>query len=91
MNNALKRWMAKASPEEKSKLAKLLDISRGSLQWIAGAYRTDGKIDVDATLAREIEAATTKLGREGLEPVPREKLCAACGRCEYAKKARAES
>lgn len=86
--NPLKRWMAKATPEEKSRLARLLDISRGSLQWLAGAYRTKGKIEVDAALAREIEIATGKLERDGLDKVERTAVCSACRRCEYARQAK---
>lgn len=79
--NPLKKWLSKATPHDRAELAETLGMSPGMLRWIAGGYRTEGKIDLDAKLAVKIEHAT-----EGA--VRREQLCRACARCEYAKRAR---
>lgn len=86
--NVLQKWMAKATPTEKTRLARLAGISRAVLQWTAGSYRTKGKINVAPDIARKIEIASVKLVRDGLPPLKRETLSATCARCEYAKRAK---
>lgn len=83
--NVLQKWMTKATPQEKVKLAIYSKISRGALQWIAGGYRSKGKLDTSPVAARRIELAAQRIHREGLPVLKREDLCIACGRCEYAK------
>lgn len=83
--NVLQKWMAKATPQEKVKLAIYSKISRATLQWIAGGYRTLGKINTNPEAARRIELAAARIHRDGLPPIKREDLCSACARCEYAK------
>ena len=84
--NALQRWLAKATPQEKQKLSIHAKISRGAMQWLAGGYRTQGKLNASPEVARRIELASVKIAREGLPQLKREDLCIACGRCEYAKR-----
>lgn len=84
--NVLQKWMAKATPQEKVKLAIHAKISRGALQWMAGGYRNDGKLNASPEAARRIELAAARLQRDGLPEIKREHLCAACARCEYARK-----
>lgn len=86
--NSLQKWMALATPQEKIRLSRLAGITRTSLQWIAGGYRTAGKLNATPDIARKLEIASAKVAREGLPQLAREDLCAACGRCEYAKTAR---
>lgn len=83
--NVFRKWMAKATPEEKIQLAQLAQTSVGSLHQIAGGYRSAGKANVRPEMARRIELASTKLARNRLPAIRREQLCEACGRCEYAK------
>jgi hypothetical protein len=83
--NVLQKWMACATPQEKSKLAIHSKISRGALQWLAGGYRTAGKVQASPEVARRIEIASKRIQREGLPVIRREELCPACARCEYAK------
>jgi hypothetical protein len=83
--NVLQKWMARATPQEKSKLAIHSKISRGALQWLAGGYRTSGKVQTSPEVARRIELASHRIQREGLPAIRREDLCPACARCEYAK------
>lgn len=86
--NVLQKWMAKATPQEKVKLAIYSKTSRGALQWLAGGYRTKGKINTSPEAARRIELAAARLHRDGLPELKREQLCATCARCEYAKNAK---
>ena len=86
--NVLKKWLQKATPVERAALARLAKTTPGSLSQVAGGYRTQGKPSAGPDLARRIEIAAVKVHREGLPALKREDLCAACGRCEYPKKAR---
>lgn len=83
--NVLQKWMLKATPQEKVKLAIFSKISRGALSWMAGGYRTKGRLSTSPEAARRIELAAARIQREGLPVLKREDLCLACGRCEYAK------
>lgn len=86
--NVLQKWMAKATPQEKVKLAIHSKISRGALQWLAGGYRTRGKLNTSPEAARRIELAAARIARDGLPTLKREDLCVACNRCEYANRAK---
>ena len=86
--NALKKWMAAATPKERTTLARLAKTSVGNLRQTAGGYRTQGKLSTSPELARRLEIASEKVQREGLGLLSREDLCQACGRCEYAKMAK---
>lgn len=88
MSNIFKKWMAKATMAERVRLASLAKTTVGSLTQVAGGYRTAGKPSTGPELARRIEIASVRLARDGLPALKREDLCAACGKCEYAKAAR---
>jgi NAD-dependent dihydropyrimidine dehydrogenase PreA subunit len=89
MNNAFKRWWSKATAQEKADMAHLAGTSVGSLTQVVGAYRTAGAVSAGPVLARRIEIASAKVMRKGLPALRREDLCQACGKCEFAKAARA--
>jgi hypothetical protein len=91
--NKLKRWMQGATPAEQRRLARLAGTSLGTLQQIAGGYRTKGKLSTTPELARRIELAAFKLrpehlGTGAVVALRREDLCRACRHCDLAKKAR---
>ncbi len=87
-SNVFRRWYENATPEERSKLAKVVGTSTESLRQMAFGFRTGGELRVSAETAHAIEKGTNRLKRSGLHPVRREKLCPACGGCDLAKKAR---
>ena len=80
--NALRRWMDKATPAQKKRLAREARTTLGTLYQIAGSYRTDGVPRVEADLAGRIARATGYVIR-------REELSPACAKCEYAKRCKA--
>lgn len=86
--NALRIWMTAATPKERKRLAALTGTTLGNLQQQAGGYRTEGRANLDADLARRVEVATAKMHREGLPVLGREALSPACSKCEFAKKCR---
>lgn len=88
MLNVFKRWLAAATPSERNALARHAKTTLGSINQVAGGYRTAGKPNAGPELARRLELAATKIHREGLPPLKREDLCAVCAKCEYAKQAR---
>lgn len=83
--NALKGWMQLATPHEKVRMAKLADTTVGTLQQIAGGYRTDGEAHTTPELARAIEEACRKF--PSLPQIKRTQLCPACAKCELARAA----
>ena len=87
--NAMRVWMTSATPKERKRLASLAKTTLGNLQQLAGAYRTEGRANLDSDLARRVEIATEKMQREGLPVLARESLSPACSRCEFAKQCRA--
>lgn len=86
--NALNTWMQKATSKERTRLAELAFTTLGTLQQIAGGYRTEGLAATKPELARNLEEASIKLVRVGLAPMKREDLCPACGKCDLAEEAR---
>jgi len=86
--NALSNWMKTATATERAKLAKLAFTTLGTLQQIAGGYRTDGLASTKPELARKLEEASVVLVRVGLPSMQREELCPACGACDLAEEAR---
>lgn len=85
MTNSLARWMAKATPVSRERLAHLADTTLGTLRQIAGSYRTKGRPRVTPELAARIERAVKTIGGP---KVLREELCPACAACEFAKRCR---
>lgn len=67
------------TPKQRNALADRMKMNRDALRHIASGYR-----GASAEMAIKIERAATKMGL----PIQRESLCAACGGCEFAKKAR---
>jgi hypothetical protein len=86
--NALKEWMAKATPQEKKYLATLAETTLPGLRQAAGAFRTNGAISLTAEFARRLELASKIIHdlNENLPVLKREQLCLACSTCEYAKR-----
>jgi len=80
--------MTAATPKERKRLAALAKTTLGNLQQLAGAYRTEGRANLDSDLARRVEVATNKMHREGLPVLGREALSPACAKCEFAKACR---
>lgn len=84
--NALKKWLAAATPAQQRLLAKRAGTTFAVLRQTAGAYRTNGKLTLTPDFAKRLELAS-----RGIPVVPalnREELCPACGRCEFAKQCR---
>jgi hypothetical protein len=95
MQNQLKAWMDKASPKQKKRLAELASTSLGALRQAAGAWRTEGLVNVTPAVAKRLEIAILQVNQENpdaaLPVVHREHLCVACGQCELALKCREAS
>lgn len=85
--NALHVWMQKATTAQLARLAKLANTTVGNLRQIGGGYR---KSNVTAELALRLDHAAAVLRSRDptLPDIPREKLSAACARCEFAKRCR---
>lgn len=81
--NILRDWMSAASASEKAELARLAQTTVGTLRQLAGAYRTQGHLRVEADLARRIELAAGLIHRPGLPVLCREHLSPACANCEF--------
>lgn len=75
--NALKRWMDNHTVTEQRALAKRAKTTIGTLRFIANGSRDN----IKAGLATRLDRATAG-------EVPREKMCADCKACEFAKAAR---
>ncbi len=86
--NALRNWMLAASTKEAIQLANAAGTTLGTLQQIAGGYRTEGRAATKPELAAKLEAASIVLTRKNLPPLRREDLCPACRRCDLAAAAR---
>lgn len=86
--NQLKIWMTAATAEEKAALADLADTSVGTLNQIAGGYRSNGDASVRAGLARKLEKAAATLNRrnQSLPVLLRTDLSPECRECDFAKK-----
>ena len=86
--NQLRIWMQQASPEEREVLASLADTTVGTLNQIAGGYRTNGAAVVRAGLARKLEIAAKVLNRRNKELplIVRTDLSPECRECDFAQK-----
>lgn len=75
--------MVAATAGEQAELASIAGTSRANLYQIASGER-----NASADLAVRLDRAARALRRTNktLPLLPRSKLCAACGGCEYAKK-----
>lgn len=86
--NQLKLWMDAASPSEKTDLARLAGTTIGTLNQIAGGYRTGGHAAVRSGLARKLENAAKALQdlNPGLPDLLRIDLSPECRGCEFAQR-----
>lgn len=84
--NQLRIWMHSASLEERQALAELAGTSVGTLNQIAGGYRTNGEAIVRAGLARKLEQAAAVLNKRNsaLPPLNRTDLSPECRECDFA-------
>ncbi len=80
--NAMKDWLAQATPHQQRTLARLAKTTLGTLRHIAGGYRTAGVARAEAGLAGRVEEATRKMGGVVIYRV---ELNAACAACRYAR------
>jgi hypothetical protein len=73
--NAMRKWLDRATPEQKKALAKAAKTSQGQLKHLAAGRRT-----ASAGLAQKIAAASRTLHTRELYLDQRD-LCEACGTC----------
>lgn len=76
---ALKAWMGEATRTQQETLARLAGTSRGHLYQLSNGLRKAGP-----ALARRLEIAAKRMNTT----LDRRDICEACGRCEFAKRAR---
>ena len=86
--NQLRLWMQAASQDEKAALADLANTTVGTLNQIAGGYRTGGEAVIRAGLARKLEKAAQVLNRrnKSLPTLLRTDLSPECRECEFAQR-----
>lgn len=86
--NQLRIWMHTASVEEREALADLAGTTVGTLNQIAGGYRTGGVAAVRSGLARKLEKAAIVLNKrnKALPMLLRTDLSPECRECEFAQK-----
>ena len=86
--NQLRIWMTAASQDEKAALADLADTSVGTLNQIAGGYRSNGEAVVRAGLARKLEKAASVLNKRNkmLPVLLRTDLSPECRECDFAQR-----
>lgn len=80
--------MHQATPEEREALADLASTTVGTLNQIAGGYRTGGEAIVRSGLARKLEKAAGVLNKrnKNLPQLLRTDLSPECRECEFAQK-----
>jgi hypothetical protein len=80
--------MQAASQDEKAALADLANTTVGTLNQIAGGYRTGGEAVIRAGLARKLEKAAQVLNRrnKSLPTLLRTDLSPECRECEFAQR-----
>lgn len=83
--NALQKWLAAATPEEKQALAKHAGSSYGALRQAAGSYKTGGKLSLTPEFADRIIAAADYIHRRGLPILHKGDLSPACRTCKFYK------
>ncbi len=86
--NQMKLWIQVADTGELAKLALLSGTTVGTIQQIAGSYRTDGEPTVRSGLAGRIANASDMLRRSNkkLPRIVRTDLSPECRECEYAQR-----
>lgn len=86
--NHLRLWMQSASSDEKAALADLAGTTVGTLNQIAGGYRTNGEAAIRAGLARKLEKAALVLNKrnKALPQLLRTDLSPECRECDFAQK-----
>ncbi len=90
MTNIVHNWLQLATPQERTRLARLAKTTIGQVKWLAGGYRTKGKAVASAELAIRLEHASVTLRKANakLPRLRREDLARACAKCEFAKACR---
>lgn len=80
--------MNQSTPEEREALADLAGTTVGTLNQIAGGYRTQGEAVVRSGLARKLEKASEILNKRNrnLPKILRTDLSPECRECEFAQK-----
>lgn len=88
VKNQMSVWMETADVEEQKQLALLAGTTVGTLQQIAGSYRTSGVATVRSGLAGRLERAADTLRRKNknLPPLVRTDLSPECRECEFAQR-----
>lgn len=86
--NQMRVFLRAASSEEVDRVAELAGTTVGTLNQIAGSYRTDGNPQVRSGLAGRIQNAVAEVRRANktLPNVLRTDLSPECRACEYAQK-----
>lgn len=86
--NQMRAFLHAASTEEIAEVATLAGTTPGTLNQIAGSYRTEGKPQVRSGLAGRIQNAVGKvrLKNKSLPTVLKTDLSSECRECEYAQR-----
>jgi hypothetical protein len=86
--NQMRVWMQAASKAEQIRLAELSGTTIGTLNQIAGSYRTGGEPAVRSGLAGRIQTAALTIKRKNklLPAILRTDLSPECRECEYAQR-----
>lgn len=86
--NQMRAFLHAASNDEVAEVATLAGTTPGTLNQIAGSYRTEGKPQVRSGLAGRIQNAVADVRRKNkaLPIVLKTDLSSECRECEYAQK-----
>lgn len=86
--NQMRAFLRAAKPDEVQAVASLAKTTVGTLNQIAGSYRTDGKPQVRSGLAGRIQNAVAEVRRKNksLPIVLKTDLSSECRDCEYAQR-----
>ena len=79
--NAMLKWLALATPEQKRQLAKAAGTSRAHLTHLGSGFRS-----ASADLAQRLSAASRTLPKP--LRLDQQDLCKACGKCPLVPKAK---
>jgi len=86
--NQMRLFLRAATQDEVAQVAELAGTTVGTLNQIAGSYRTDGNPQVRSGLAGRIQSAVAEVRRtnKALPAVLKTDLSPECRECEYARK-----
>lgn len=86
--NSMRKFLRAASQDEVARVAELAQTTVGTLNQIAGSYRTSGNPQVRSGLAGRIQSAVAEVRRtnKALPVVLKTDLAPECRDCEYARK-----